>query len=93
MPGRRSGGNRPFQTRHVGCLLNRQVAAATNLACRAAFEADSLVNINQRVEAWRTAGWTGYDQTAKSLSYDEIERERERYRSRDTTVFDDNRSA
>jgi len=39
------------------------------------------MDISQRAEKWRAEGWSGYDDEAKPYSYDEIERERERYRA------------
>ena len=52
--------------------------------------AAGAVDINQRAEEWRSSGWTGYDQAAKPLTYDEIQRERERYRSSESDALDDN---
>lgn len=52
--------------------------------------AAGAVDINQRAEEWRSSGWTGYDQTAKPLTYDEIQQERERFRASENAALDDN---
>lgn len=43
------------------------------------------VDINQRVETWRQAGWKGYDPKAKPYTSDQVMRERETYSSMRTT--------
>ena len=37
------------------------------------------VDIDRRVEEWRSSGWTGFDPKAAPYSFDEIERDRARY--------------
>jgi hypothetical protein len=38
------------------------------------------VDIEGRVEQWRSSGWTGYDPEAKPFTYEDIERDRSTYR-------------
>jgi uncharacterized membrane protein len=37
------------------------------------------IDINKRAETWRSAGWQGFDQTAKPYTVDDLERERGLY--------------
>jgi hypothetical protein len=39
------------------------------------------IDVDRRVEEWRSAGWTGYDSTAQPFTYEEIERHRVRDRN------------
>ena len=40
------------------------------------------VDIDHRVEEWRSTGWSGYDASAEAFSFEEIERNRTRYSGR-----------
>jgi hypothetical protein len=44
---------------------------------------NGAVDISRRAEAWRSAGWTGYNPDATPLTREEIEAEREAYRNAD----------
>ncbi len=40
------------------------------------------IDIEDRVEQWKGAGWSGYDADANPYSFDQIEQERQRYAGR-----------
>lgn len=41
------------------------------------------IDVQRRVEEWRSDGWKGYDAAAEPFTYEEIEHNRARYRSED----------
>ncbi len=50
----------------------RQIAQATQI-----MEECGAIDVDERVERWKASGYTGYDETAKPLTRDEIARERQ----------------
>lgn len=44
------------------------------------------IDVDRRAEEWRSAGWRGYDSSAEPYTFEEIERNRTRYRGSDMDI-------
>lgn len=47
------------------------------------------IDVEDRVEDWRSRGWTGYSETAQPLRDEELRQERERWRTRHLSNYSD----
>jgi hypothetical protein len=67
--------------RRGGTLVTARVPDGDRARCEAIMN-QAAVNIREREMAYREAGWTGFDPSAKPYSADQIRKEREIYRDR-----------
>ena len=74
--------------RRGGSLVTIRADESRSDEATAILRRNGAVDISRRAEEWRTGGWSGYDAEAEPLTYDEIERDRARYRGRRGTMAD-----
>ena len=65
--------------RRGGTLVTAKCADGDRVRCEAILD-QAAINIRHREEAWRDAGWTGYDPNARPYTAEQIRIERETYR-------------
>jgi hypothetical protein len=68
--------------RRGGALVTARVADKKESQVRSIFNRHSAVDVEQRAEAWRTSGWTGYNPTAEPYTREQVAAERSAYASR-----------
>jgi hypothetical protein len=67
--------------RRGGTLVTARVADGERARAEAILD-QAAINIREREQTWRDAGWTGFDPNARPYSADQIRTEREIYRER-----------
>lgn len=65
--------------RRGGTLVTAKCPDGDRVRCEAIMD-QAAINIRHREEAWRDAGWTGYDPNARPYTAEQIRIERETYR-------------
>jgi len=65
--------------RRGGTLVTAKCRDGDRVRCEAIMD-QAAINIREREDAWRDAGWTGYDPTARPYTAEQIRIERETYR-------------
>lgn len=67
--------------RRGGALLTIRTDNSRTAEAELILEDAGAIDIEDRVELWRSQGWKGFDSSAAPYSYDDIERERARNRT------------
>ena len=67
--------------RRGGTLVTARVPDGERARTEAILD-QAAINIREREQTWRDAGWTGFDHSAKPYSADQVRTEREMYRER-----------
>lgn len=65
--------------RRGGALVTAHVDDARVSDARRILQSYNPVNIKERAEAWKSAGWTGYSKDAKPYTAEQVKAERARY--------------
>jgi hypothetical protein len=66
--------------RRGGTLVTARCPDGERVRCEAIMD-QSAINIREREEAWRDAGWAGFDPSARPYTAEQIRIERETYRT------------
>ncbi|MEP7328484.1 MAG: hypothetical protein ABI777_04675 [Betaproteobacteria bacterium] len=67
--------------RRGGAVVTVRTDESRTTLAESILEAEGAIDIDERVERWRRDGWKGFDSDASPYSYDDLERERARYRT------------
>jgi hypothetical protein len=66
--------------RRGGSLVTARVSDADKLRLEAIFDRHSAINVRERGQAYRSAGWKTFDDKAPAYTPDQVNRERDLYR-------------